>query len=84
MTWQNRLSGVVRTKSSSGSSNTIEPTEQENYRLILLGMQKVLKIDERAQRDRLRRLKITVFDVWLALGGPWDTPGLHVPSQGRF
>ena len=41
MTWQNRFSGVFRTKSSSGSSNTIEPTEQENYRLILLGMQKV-------------------------------------------
>ena len=41
MTWQNRFSGVFRTKNSSGSSNTIEPTEQENYRLILLGMQKV-------------------------------------------
>ena len=41
MTWQNRFSGIFRTKNSSGSSNTIEPTEQENYRLILLGMQKV-------------------------------------------
>ena len=41
MTWQNRFSEVVYTKNSSGSSNTIEPTEQENYRLILLGMQKV-------------------------------------------
>ena len=41
MTRQNRFSGVFRTKNSSGSSNTIEPTEQENYRLILLGMQKV-------------------------------------------
>ena len=41
MTWQNRFSGVFRTKNSSGSSNTIELTEQENYRLILLGMQKV-------------------------------------------
>ena len=41
MTWQNRFSGAFRTKNSSGSSNTIEPTEQENYRLILLGMQKV-------------------------------------------
>ena len=41
MGWQNRFSGVLRTKDTSGSSNTIEPTEQENYRLILLGMQKV-------------------------------------------
>jgi hypothetical protein len=41
MTWQNRFSGVSHTKNSSGSSNTTEPTEQENYRLILLGMQKV-------------------------------------------
>ncbi|MEC7193876.1 MAG: hypothetical protein VXW13_10355, partial [SAR324 cluster bacterium] len=30
MTWQNRFSGAFRTKNSSGSSNTIEPTEQEN------------------------------------------------------
>ena len=41
MGWQNRFSGVLRTKDTSGSSNTIEPTEQENYSLILLGMQKV-------------------------------------------
>ena len=41
MTWQNRITGDFRNKKSSGSSEQIEPTEQENYRLILLGMQRV-------------------------------------------
>jgi hypothetical protein len=41
MTWQNHFSGIFRTKNPSGSTNEAEPTEQENYRLILLGMQRV-------------------------------------------
>ena len=36
MGWQNRFSGVLRTKDTSGSSNTIEPTEINGIELKIM------------------------------------------------